>query len=450
MTTTTITADTHEFVGSGYYVLGPTTGDYTSNALVQTWPGPLNQTHNSFTSVPQQLSGNTDGANYYVFYSGNSYYVRAFSGGAQTLAGTTTGNIFGVQYVSGGAGAAIFKIWAYGQIRNIRVTSSTTAVTLGSNNYYLNGSPYTFPLPTGTPTGTYSSDPGAPINYVSGSVFNVQNTQVCSTVSTAIPVRSILFRYAAVKAIVTSVGSSIRAATRLKTALATSASSAFNKVQHYFVSLYSTIFDSTKFIGVKFNTSTATTSTDGVNWTVQTLPSSNRWVSIATNNTTSIAIAQNSNVISKTTNGSDWVNVSLPSSRTWSCIAVIGSTFVSVALNSDQCVTSTDSGVTWTEYTLPVSTHWTGICSNGTIFCAVGNNGACATSVDGMSWTARTMPDSKQYNSVTWAANQFTAVASESNTAAISSDGVYWTTATMSKTANWRGVGPGYTVRAIG
>jgi hypothetical protein len=86
---------------------------------------------------------------------------------------------------------------------------------------------------------------------------------------------------------------------------------------------------------------------------------------------------------------------------------------------------------------------WTSIAWNGTVFCAVGANGLCATSTDGMSWTTRTMPDAIQYNCVTWSLGQFTAVASgPTNKAAKSTNGTTWTRIYMPREANWTQVGP--------
>jgi photosystem II stability/assembly factor-like uncharacterized protein len=116
---------------------------------------------------------------------------------------------------------------------------------------------------------------------------------------------------------------------------------------------------------------------------------------------------------------------------------------VAVALQTDKSAISAD-GITWTEQSLPASANWTSVTTNGTIFVAVSDNGIAATSLDGITWTQYAMPDQLHFNCVTWALNQFTAVASgPTNLAASSPDGITWTRVYMPSSQNWTGVGPG-------
>ncbi len=90
---------------------------------------------------------------------------------------------------------------------------------------------------------------------------------------------------------------------------------------------------------------------------------------------------------------------------------------------------------TWTGRAAPSGFMQNGVAYGSSKFVSVGYNRTILTSTDGISWTARTAPDSNFYqgNSVTWDGNQFVLVGDSSNLAtyvpviATSPDGVTWT-----------------------
>lgn len=207
--------------------------------------------------------------------------------------------------------------------------------------------------------------------------------------------------------------------------------------------IWSMLFTGTKWIGVKSNTSTSVTSVDGENWVTNSLPITETWTSITNTGTTSVAIARDSDKIVKSLDGVNWTSVILPNKRHYTSICSGNTQLVAVALDSDKVIRSIDEGVTWVEHSIPYG-NWTSIAWNGDLFCAVNGEGKSATSYDGVTWVEHTMPDNLQYNCVTWALGQFTAVASgPTNKAAVSTNGIDWTRITMPSSQNWTSVGPG-------
>jgi hypothetical protein len=71
------------------------------------------------------------------------------------------------------------------------------------------------------------------------------------------------------------------------------------------------------------------------------------------------------------------------------------------------------------------------------------SSAAAATSTDGITWTARTLPSSAGWASVTYGNGTFVAVAGgydASAAAASSTDGITWTASTMPSSDSWRGM----------
>src|SRR5574343_43152 len=106
---------------------------------------------------------------------------------------------------------------------------------------------------------------------------------------------------------------------------------------------------------------------------------------------------------------------------------------------SDKAATSVD-GITWTARTLPATGEWRSIAWNGSVFCALsfGSNQA-ATSPDGITWTARTLPSIGEWRGLAWNGSVFCATCN-SNIAATSPDGITWTARTLPVSASWRGL----------
>lgn len=227
--------------------------------------------------------------------------------------------------------------------------------------------------------------------------------------------------------------------------LAKSMSSSFTITKKFWAFLWSIIYATSKWVGVKANTNVSAYSSDGVEWTNKTLPAYGMWSSIAVGSSACIAVASDSaSIVWSLDQGLSWTVRTMSSARKWKSIAANNTTFVVIALDSDKCATSVNNGFVWTEYSLPQHSNWTSVTYGNGLFVAVGDSGIAATSPNGITWTARALPDQLQFNSVTWANNQFTAVASgPTNLAAKSADGITWERIYMPSAQNWTAVGPG-------
>ena len=130
----------------------------------------------------------------------------------------------------------------------------------------------------------------------------------------------------------------------------------------------------------------------------------------------------------------DFVTATLPAATSWYKSAWNGSICCAVALSSNTAATSPD-GITWTARTLPVS-GFSGLTSDGAQFVGVRSGTSTAyTSPDGITWTPRTLPSSSTWVDVAWNGIVFCAI-SEGTVAATSPDGITWTPRTLPASAN--------------
>jgi hypothetical protein len=102
---------------------------------------------------------------------------------------------------------------------------------------------------------------------------------------------------------------------------------------------------------------------------------------------------------------------------------------------------SDSGGITWTARTLPSSSNWRSVTYGNGVFVAVAvSSTIAATSPDGITWTARTLPSPSNWSSVTYGNGVFVAVAHSSASAATSPDGITWTARTLPSSSNWYAV----------
>lgn len=182
----------------------------------------------------------------------------------------------------------------------------------------------------------------------------------------------------------------------------------------------------------------AARSANGVAWTKTAFTSTrSRYGIAAADNGTVIALRSNEGVDVSVDHGATWTEykndslqaLGIPySPYSYSAIAWNGSVFCVIASSGTVCATSPD-GVSWTAGALPSSRNWMAVAWNGSVFCAVAAGGnVCATSPDGLSWTERTMSMSASWNDITWNGTIFCAVAyASTRIGAVSPDGITWT-----------------------
>ena len=102
----------------------------------------------------------------------------------------------------------------------------------------------------------------------------------------------------------------------------------------------------------------------------------------------------------------------------------------------------TSNGSSWTARTLPSSSNWSSVTYGNGVFVTLANSSstAAASSTDGITWTARTLPSSQPWTSVTYGNGVFAAVSASGSTAASSADGINWTARTMPSSSLWNSV----------
>jgi len=158
--------------------------------------------------------------------------------------------------------------------------------------------------------------------------------------------------------------------------------------------------------------STAASSTTGITWTTRSLPTlgSGSYASVCFGNGRFVAISTGSTLATATsTNGSTWVaGGNLPAGFTTATSISYGNgRFVAICSASGTATAySIDGGTTWKSYGvgLPSTQTWSRIRYGQGLFIAIATGStACATSPDGINWTAQTMPGS----SSTWSTLAF-------------------------------------------
>jgi hypothetical protein len=141
------------------------------------------------------------------------------------------------------------------------------------------------------------------------------------------------------------------------------------------------------------------------------------------------SLSRTSNVVTATTGAPHWfavgqtVRVS-PGGSTGGLYAAVG----------DGVAASSADGATWTARTIPAG-WYLGVAWSGSAFAAVGASVA-ASSADGITWTARTIP-AGTYNRVEWNGSMFVAVGA--SVIATSPDGTTWTART-SPAVTWKSI----------
>jgi hypothetical protein len=186
--------------------------------------------------------------------------------------------------------------------------------------------------------------------------------------------------------------------------------------------------------------STAASSTDGITWTLGTLPEYSSWNSVTYGNNTFVAIGSPGSVASST-DGATWTLRTLPNTNiSWQGVTFGNNIFAAITYNSTTAASSTD-GITWTLRTLPLLRSWKSVTyGNGTFVAVAYMQTSAASSTDGIEWTLRTLPDEARWNSVTYGNGTFAAITYNSTTAASSTDGITWTLRTLPANAAWKSV----------
>ena len=196
-------------------------------------------------------------------------------------------------------------------------------------------------------------------------------------------------------------------------------------------------------------------STDGSTWSASTFPSSGsgNWTAVVSGlqndgssvykSSAAIAVCTGSSNTAVSTNGTTWsagtalpgaLNTASGQDIAYGYTGVGVNTFVVVSESDTDIAYSLDAGGTWTlqSAALP-NTGFKAITYGKGLFVAVtgGGSTSAATSEDGITWTARTLPASRDWVDVAWGNGRFIAIAADNATGAYSMDGITWTALTI-------------------
>ena len=212
-------------------------------------------------------------------------------------------------------------------------------------------------------------------------------------------------------------------------------------------------------------------STDGINWTLgSALPSTSPWRAVAYGGGQFVAVGGNSSTtgtppvttwtgcVMTSSDGINWTVQTNPAASYWDGVVYTGSTWVAVAKGTSEAtslraMTSTD-GVTWTARTTPPA-GWTSVAHDGGRVVAVSTAGKSmysdnegstwtqsTTGVPANDWRGLTVGMSAPANGGGSPARRFVAVADTGtgNRAMYSSDGISWTAGTSAADNSWSAI----------
>lgn len=101
-------------------------------------------------------------------------------------------------------------------------------------------------------------------------------------------------------------------------------------------------------------------------------------------------------------------------------------------------------GKDWFESTLPSSNNWSSVAYGDNKFVAIATNSdEAAYSEDGITWNSTNLPSSSSWSCVTYGNGKFVVISRKSNKVAYSSNGINWNESELSSSANWKTIAYG-------
>ena len=175
-------------------------------------------------------------------------------------------------------------------------------------------------------------------------------------------------------------------------------------------------------------------STDGITWVGTTQGSPFHFTNMASGN--GITIAGGSvDRLAYSTDSISWVTTSLSSgsgSRNWKKSVYGNNTFcITAASYSDNRSAASTDGISWTIGTLATGTATGSTLSTnlayGNGYFVMVNGTASGSSTNGIDWTRGTVPASMDYNTLAYGSGVFVAIGYQSGISATSTNGITWT-----------------------
>ena len=208
------------------------------------------------------------------------------------------------------------------------------------------------------------------------------------------------------------------------------------------------------------------TTTDGITWTLQTNPTVSQLRGVTFGDGIFVAVGYNGSSTSSVLTSPDgvtWTARTAAATFLWNNVVYGGGQFVATpllpgtggGLSGTNFAMRSSDGITWTNsgdfssYVIETSSIAYGDGKYVITSSTTGGSNSIMYSTDGINWTGVTPPSPAEWNSVTYAAGQFVAVAGNTaggttvgNDIITSSDGITWTTMSSpgSVIRNWTGV----------
>jgi hypothetical protein len=228
-----------------------------------------------------------------------------------------------------------------------------------------------------------------------------------------------------------------------------------------------------KFVAVRYGSSDAASSTNGIDWTLQAMPASRNWTGAVYGKPSTastgifVAVASDLNSAAYSTNGTSWTFSTLPTFgdstyNEYVDIAFGINIFVALANSSNIAAMGTWNGtaLTWQGTIMDVisdssSKDWVSIAYGNRRFVVISATGDVGYSFDGLSWLPATMPSqdgstAHNWKQIRYGQGVFFAVGDTGSRdvgadpttgittyAATSYDGIVWTPRTLTSQENW-------------
>ena len=228
-----------------------------------------------------------------------------------------------------------------------------------------------------------------------------------------------------------------------------------------------------KFVAIKYGSSDAASSTNGIDWTLRAMPASRNWSGAVYGKPSTlstgifVAVADNLNSAAYSTNGTTWTASTLPTFgdstlNNYVDIAFGYNVFVALANSGNIAAVGTWNGtaLTWQGTIMDVvadssSKDWVSIAYGNRRFVAISSTGDVGYSFDGLVWYAAAMPSqdgstAHNWKQIRYGQGVFFAVgdtgsrdvgadptAGITTYAATSYDGIVWTPRTLTSAENW-------------
>jgi hypothetical protein len=109
------------------------------------------------------------------------------------------------------------------------------------------------------------------------------------------------------------------------------------------------------------STTAAASSTDGITWTLRTMPAAEQWRKPVFGNGTFVSVGRSGggtlNAAATSPDGITWTLRTTPDYGSWSTVAYGNGIFLALAYGNNISITSTN-GISWTKRSVPLADNW--------------------------------------------------------------------------------------------